>query len=426
MNNETLMQVGNCAICPNMCRFDCPVNNAMRREGVSPAGKMRLAYMLEQGTLDPAPAAVANLYQCLGCRGCETWCAFPDLSVADLLAEARIKYAGAGLAPSVIYEVKKQLDEYQTLFTPEEMQSSPAEVDPGAEVLLFAGCAYRKYRPQAIEAALSLLQAAGLRVTMLEDETCCGFPAGCLGIMDTTGRLARQAISKIKASGVKQVVTLCPECFSAFSKRYPAAGLELGVTVQQFAPFVLSLLQANKLVGLKRFAASVVWHDPCVLGRGLGLYEEPRHLLQAVPGLQLKEARYNREQAHCCGAGQLYDQLEPSAATRITQIRNEELEATAADLIVTCCPFCEHQLGQTAKLPVVDLAEVLWASWQEGRDKDYILEQKLQIALHQEPLLAGKNIRVQVEQGLVKLEGQVDTWAQVVKSGLKAGEFPGV
>ncbi|MGE5380457.1 MAG: FAD-dependent oxidoreductase [Methylocystaceae bacterium] len=426
MDKETLMQVGNCAICPNMCRFDCPVTNTEHREGVSPAGKMRLAYMLDQGMLEPSPASAANLYQCLGCHGCETWCPFPGLSVAGLLAEARIRYSGMGLAPDAVYQVKQQMDTAKSLYQREQMLNPPVSFTPGAEVLLFAGCAYRRHRPQAVNAAINLLQAAGVEVTMLAEETCCGYPAGCLGLMDTTGRLAAYTQNQLQQSGTKMVVTLCPECFSAFNKRYPAAGIELGMPVQHFVPYVIELWQQGRLPGLKPFNAAVIWHDPCVLGRGLSLYEEPRELLNKIPGIQLLEARYNREQAHCCGAGQLYDVMHPETAGRIAAERVRELEAGAADLIVTGCPFCEHQLGTSGQQPVADLAEVLWASI-EGRDgQDFLLQQRVDQVLKKESMLTGKLISAQADRGLVKLVGQVDSWQQVVKAGLLAGAASGV
>lgn len=426
MDKDTLMQIGNCAICPNMCRFDCPVNNVLRREGVSPSGKMRLAYMLEKGMLEPSAAVVENLYQCLGCHGCETWCPFPNLSVADLLAESRISYAARNLAPAAAYDIKEQLNRTYTLYPSEAMGKVPVDSNADADVLLFAGCAYRRHRPQAITAAINVLKAAGLTVAIMEDETCCGFPAGCLGMMDTSGRLAMRTAGRLQASQARRLVTLCPECYSAFTQRYPAAGVNLDMQVTHFIPLVLELIEEGRLPALSPLEAKVVWHDPCILGRGLKIYEEPRQLLAAIPGLQLAEARYNREQAHCCGAGQLYDLRQPLAARQIAEIRVSELEELSADMAVTSCPFCEHQLEQAGKLPIVDISEVLWAALEVGRSQDFFLQTRINQKLASEPQLEGKRISVSVNNSLVKLEGQVDTWLQVVKAGQLAGTTPGV
>ena len=105
MGQEKLVQKINCTICPNMCRFDCPVTTVVKKETVAPAGKMRLSVMLEKGMLEENKELYSYFYQCTGCRSCEHWCPFENLIVPELLLDVKAQAAENGMAPKAVYNL---------------------------------------------------------------------------------------------------------------------------------------------------------------------------------------------------------------------------------------------------------------------------------------------------------------------------------
>lgn len=423
MNINNMDQMINCSLCPNMCRFDCPAAAALKRESATPAGRMRLAVMLERGEIEASPEIYQHLFQCLGCKNCEVWCPFAGLSVSELLYPYRMRAAAQGMAPQAVYELNEKLKEHRALFP--QLEMLPLTASPGSDVLLFAGCTYRARRPAAVQAAFNIIKSAGINVTMLPGETCCGFPAGCLGFTETSRSLAEQTRTSIIESGARTLVTMCPECLAAFTRKYSEIGLGLDIEVLHFTQYVLRLIEAHSL-DPQELDLSVVYHDPCVLGRGLEIYDEPRQVLAAIPGLNCQEARFNRDKAHCCGAGQLFEQCFPGAAREIAGRRSRELEESNARAIVTSCPFCEDMLSRTSRIPVYDISELLWAALDPGARKDLIIHEQACLALNNSSDLKGLDIGVAVENGIVTLRGQVDSWEQVVSAGHLVGSLPGI
>lgn len=422
MQQENMVQMTNCALCPNMCRFDCPVTASIKKETVTPAGKMRLNVMLEKGLLAESKELYDYFYQCTGCRSCEHWCPFENLIVPELLRDVKAKAVESGLAPRSVYKINQQLKKSSALYPPEQLAPLPELSTTDPEVLFFAGCAYRSHNPSAIDAALTVLQAAGVKVTVLQDETCCGFPAHSAGLQDTAAELMQQLSTRINATGAKILVTSCPECLQTFKVRYPEAGIRLNMEIMHFAQFSANLVKEGRLK-FNPLRALMVWHDPCVLARQAEIIQEPRSILASIPEFYLLEPRYKEAETHCCGGGQIYDLIEPESALEIARLRAEELEVPNAQAIVTACPFCEDMLERTSYLPVFDLAEIMAAALNE-RSHDNFLRKILTARIKNDPQLSG--VRLDIDRSLVTLSGQVDSWEAVVEAGHLAGLYPGV
>ena len=422
MTQENMIQMINCAICPNMCRFDCPVTTVIKKEAVTPSGKMRLNVMLEKGQLDESKELYHQFYQCTGCRGCEQWCPFENLVVPELLRDVRIRAMESGLAPRPVYKIQEQLDKTSVLYPPDQLAPLPVLAETNPEVLFFAGCAYRSHNPGAIDAALAVFKAAGVKVMLLEEETCCGFPGDCIGSTATSRQLMQAISQKINAASAKILVTSCPECLETFKVRYPQYGIELNKEILHFAQYTDSLVKAGRLT-FNPLPGWMVWHDPCVLARQSDILSEPRSLLGDIPEFYLLESAYTGKETHCCGGGQVYDLIEPENALSIARQRTAELEGNNPQAIVTCCPFCEDMLRRTSSRPVFDLAEILAASLDET-SHDSFLRRILTAQINDDPSLSG--VKLEIEQGLVTLTGRVNSWDDVVKAGHIAGLYPGV
>lgn len=237
-----------------------------------------------------------------------------------------------------------------------------------ADIGYFAGCTASLVEKDIAAGTARLLCAAGIDFTYLgQDEACCGIPILCSGNWDTFEGILRHNIEAMQGRGVKTVVTSCPACWLAWHTYYPQWAKKLGI------PFSIETMHYSEVLA-ERVASgdlelthpvrrTVTWHDSCHIGRAGGIYEPPRELLKAIPGVELREMEYNREQAHCCGSVLSLLEDPDGAALHIGAKRLKEAEATGAQALVTACPCCEVQFRVTANktgspLQVLDLARV--------------------------------------------------------------------
>ena len=167
----------------------------------------------------------------------------------------------------------------------------------------------------------------------------------------------------IQETGVKTVVTADPHAYNALRKDYRSMP-----EVLHFSQYVLQKLRAGELSfnPVEDGSKIYVYHDPCYLGRHNLLYDEPREVLDAIPGLKRVEMERCRDRSFCCGGGGLMLYYEPIEDQRMGQVRARMAEEAGADVIVTACPFCLVNLedglktsGLEGKIEVIDLTELV-------------------------------------------------------------------
>jgi Fe-S oxidoreductase len=166
----------------------------------------------------------------------------------------------------------------------------------------------------------------------------------------------------IEASGAKKIVTADPHAYNALKKDYK--GLP---PVEHVAEYILAALKAGKItLKPEESGKTYVYHDPCYLGRHNDLYDAPRQVLDAVPGLKRAEMERSRDRSFCCGGGGLMLFYEPIEETRMGKLRVEMAAAAGAEVIVTACPFCKVNIedgiktsGNEGKIECLDLVELV-------------------------------------------------------------------
>jgi Fe-S oxidoreductase/FAD/FMN-containing dehydrogenase len=235
-----------------------------------------------------------------------------------------------------------------------------------AKVAYFAGCTASHVETDIAMASIRLLDAAGVDFTYLgKKDNCCGTPMLVCGKWDVFEEVMRQNIRNMKDAGVDTVVTSCPACDMMWRQVYPRwaekLGIDFGITAKHYSELVAEKIKSGEFTFPKKIKeTTVTLHDSCHIGRVSSVYDAPRELIKAIPGVKFVEMEHNRERAHCCGSV-LTLIKDPPVAADIGQARMNEAMATGAEKLLALCPCCQFQFRVTAdkkKIPIetIDLA----------------------------------------------------------------------
>ncbi len=313
-----------CVYCPKLCRAACPISDASPREGLIPWGKMTTAYQLARGAAPLDHAHAVSAWACTGCMGCRERCDHRN-DVPAALGVARAALAAQGLAPPAVEAQRRGFGRHVARAErglARVAASAGAAVDP-AGAPLFVGCTYARAMPDeaaAMARAVSRLLGGPVRLV----GGCCGEPLRDAG--DPLG--ADRARDSVAASVRGEVLWVAdPGC--AFALRF--GGLDARSIVELGATRLGTLRQLPEL-------GPVRYHDSCKLGRGLGLYDEPRAVLTAILGRAPGELDDRRELARCSGAGGALPTSHPEIARGIASARRADHEAAGGGTLVTACP----------------------------------------------------------------------------------------
>jgi Fe-S oxidoreductase/FAD/FMN-containing dehydrogenase len=236
-----------------------------------------------------------------------------------------------------------------------------------AKAAYFAGCTASYVESDIALASVRLLDAAGVDFTYVgEKESCCGIPMLAAGKWDVFEEMFRKNLKVMKEAEVDTVIASCPSCNLMWRQVYPAwakkLGMEYSITAKHYSEVLAEKIRAGQFLFSskeKTRPITVTWHDSCHIGRASGVYEPPREVIQAIPGVNLVEMHHNREAGHCCGSV-LTLMKDPPVATEVGKTRLNEALEVGAEKVLTLCPCCEFQLRVSAdkkKIPieVVDL-----------------------------------------------------------------------
>lgn len=249
---------------------------------------------------------------------------------------------------------------------PEDLKSRHGP-DRQSRTVYFAGCTASYVENDIAIATVRLLDAAGVDFTYLgPKESCCGIPMLVAGKWDLFREIMERNIRAVRAAGADTVVASCPACDMMWRQVYPAWAKKFRIAFEITARHYSEVLAGKIASGEFTFPkgvmqpVTVTWHDSCHIGRASGIYEPPRTLIRAIPGVELVEMACNRDQAHCCGSV-LTLIKDPPVAAEIGKTRLDEAAETGANKVLALCPCCEFQLRVTAAkkqvpLEVVDLA----------------------------------------------------------------------
>lgn len=324
---------------------------------------------------DELAAEIDKIYRCVGCVACLDQCPH-GIDTPKILRAARRLLVDFGSYPetlkSTVQKVKnvgnpfgepveKRADWAQDLNIP-EMQ---LEID----YLYFPCClpAYDARNQNIARSTAGIFQKFDISFGILgTKEHCCGEAIRKIGAEQVFKQVCKANIKEFEKSGVQKVLVSSPHCFTTFKNEYPEFGAEFETL--HITQFLAELIDEGKIIPNKEFNRKVVYHDPCMLGRRNKIYEEPRKILQSIPGLELVEVEeFNRNLSVCCGAGSGGLWMEWDKDERIVNVRIKQLIETGADIIAVACPYCLQMFEETLKsmnseIQVMDVTEILYNS----------------------------------------------------------------
>jgi Fe-S oxidoreductase len=235
------------------------------------------------------------------------------------------------------------------------------------DVLFWVGCvgSFDARNQKVATAMVKILQASGIRFGVLgAEEGCCGDPSRRIGNEYLFQMTAEANIEIMKRYGVKKILTICPHCFHTLKNEYSQFGGAFQVI--HHTQFLTELISSGKLKLTKPINKVITYHDSCYLGRANRIFNPPREILKAIPGLKLVEMKRHGSQSFCCGAGGGRMWMEEHIGTRINQMRTDQAIEAKAELIGTACPYCLTMLfdgikekGKAETMAAYDLSELV-------------------------------------------------------------------
>ena len=329
----------------------CPLYARDEAFTFSGGGLVYLSKAILKGQTDYSQSLADLAFTCTACGACDGKCVIvrcinPDMALSDIIRLLRYELVKRGFVPEgpikKMYEdVKKNGDllgngRRKVVEVPDKIRNDKADT------LLIAECVHSDAQTKSFDAAVGLLAKMKKPVAVFADPGCCGSTLYDFGFWDQLPALVEAKWKKVKGFGKKKLLFVDPHCQEFMTNKYSKIVDKLnGFKGQHFSELLLDAFNKGKLKNKKMKKVKVSYHDPCFLGRGLGIYDPPRQVLAHLDGVKLVEMKRNREQSFCCGARGLGDYF-PEFSEKTARERINEFLETKADLLITACPYCKE------------------------------------------------------------------------------------
>jgi heterodisulfide reductase subunit D len=382
LSPKQLIEVDACTRCGECLNY-CPVYAQRGEEDIDPRGKIqafksfvRSQYGLWARIFGPKELDEEKLkkfsemvYRCTLCGECSVSCPV-SIDAKNLWLALRETLVEMGHYPKAAERLKGNLLEVHNISGDENeervdwLEFLDELPDHGyqkerAQVVYFVGCvaSYFPLVQKIPQAFVEILDKAGVDFTLLGgEEWCCGFPLIGAGMKKEAEALIGHNVEMMKQKGVERAVFACPSCYHTWMEEY-----DTDIEIFHSTQFIKELIEEGKIT-FKEGTIKVTYHDPCDLGRASGVYEPPREILRAIPGVDLVEMEANREGCKCCGGGGNLEMVDPDLSAALAQEKIKEIQATGAETVITSCQQCVRTIMTTArrnKIPIkaMDITE---------------------------------------------------------------------
>lgn len=376
----------------------CPIYSRFKFDAYSGQGLINVAQELLEGDLDYGEGLIEYIYHCTTCGACDINCkSVRDMEVLDTILSLRAKCVEDRQGPMPAHKTyMKHLERSHNIYGQSHEQrfnwlTEDINISENARVIYFTGCATAYTSPEIAQNTAKILNAGGFDFNVMDpEEFCCGAPLWRTGQKDAAIKLVEHNLEAIRKRGIKTVITGCAECFGTFRGFYPRIRT-LDFKVLHISQVIQKMLQEGRLKLNNNLEMKVTYHDPCHLGRlselyvpwsgdikpfgyhdppklwrrgTKGVYEAPREILKAVPGIELLEMTRRAENAFCCGGGGGVPEAFPDFALWTAAERLGEAKSTGAEAVISCCPWCGSNFKKAVtadqnRMDYYDLTEVV-------------------------------------------------------------------
>ncbi len=346
-------------------------------------GLLARLFGIHPATDEELQAHSDGVFRCTLCGRCHVVCPV-QIDTRSLWISMREQLVDWDLYPEVFDTLRDRIttqhnisgdDNSNRLVWTQNMDRVPEglEAKKGAETVYFMGCVGAMYpRVYSVPQSFAqILERAGENFTTLgSGEWCCGFPLEIAGMGKHAYDLARHNVEAVRAIGARRLVATCPSCYHTWAHEYSRILEEpLGFEVYHAVDLLDELIDEGK-IKLNGFSQAVTYHDPCDLGRTSGIFDAPRRVLGAIPGIQFTEMADTRELSLCCGGGGDAEMADASVTAAVSKRRIEQAQATGAQVVVSACQQCNRTLAEAARknrirMRAMDITEVVWQAMQE-------------------------------------------------------------
>jgi Fe-S oxidoreductase len=307
-----------------------------------------------------------ELWDCTACFTCVERCP-KDVQPAELIIALRGELVESGRVPETIGTALMGIfrqgnpsgmaREDRVLWADgmePSLEQARKAAQEGCDLLYFVGCvpSYDQRVQPVARALMRTFEHAGLDVgTLGTDESCCGNEVRRMGESGLFEMLVEENGELIRSVGSLQVVTTSPHCFNTFKNEYSLDDME----ILHYTQLVAGLIESGELTLEGRVDKTVTYHDPCFLGKQNQVFDQPRAIIQAIPGVNFVEMDRNRERSLCCegGGGRMWVEG-TNLEERLAFQRVQEAAETGADILAVACPFCLLTLEDAVKVQGLD------------------------------------------------------------------------
>lgn len=372
----------NCQICADVCPAvtaaqDGELSGVYRIKGLKEIVKGRKGLLRKFfGKRELAEEDKAHfsdtVFRCTLCGNCQEICPV-GIRLKDLWITLRHDMVHVDSYPEKIDMIRENLEETHNVFAEdnqeraewvEDMRDPPDDgfIKDQAEVVYFTGCtaAYFPVAQKIPVAFAQIMEQGGVDLTLLgEEEWCCGFPLLGAGSMDMFQQFVDHNLEAIRKKGATKVVLACPSCYQMWREFYPHE-----FEIIHASQLIFELVK-EKRIQLGELPLKVTYHDPCDLGRGARVFEEPREVIRSIPGVEFVELPRNRENCQCCGGGGNLEMVDAKLAAGIAGQKIDEVISTGAQAVVTSCQQCVRTLTTYVRrnkiaIEVMDITELVY------------------------------------------------------------------
>ncbi len=346
----------------------------LRAQALGPLGRL---FGFRRATEETLHMFSTGTYGCTLCGRCAVVCPV-NIQTRSLWIAMRETLVDQGVYPAMLDDLSETLTTHYNisgdanedrLIWSQNLPQVPEGVGgkEQAEVVYFVGCVSSFY-PQSYsipQSVVQILERAGVDyMTLGGEEWCCGFPLIIAGMGEAAVESVRHNVEAVRKTGAKRLVAACPSCYHTWKDEYPHILEEpLGFEVLHTTQLLEDIIGGRKLQ-FRPLEEKVTYHDPCDLGRTSGIYDAPRNVIGAIPGVTFVEMKDNREYSLCCGGGGDVEMADADLTAAVARRRIEQAKATEAKVLLSACQQCKRTLAIAARrekvrVRVMDVAELV-------------------------------------------------------------------